>query len=368
MAKHEIIYKELRAEIAAGKYQSSNQLPSEAQLVDRFEVSRPTVARALRELQTEGLIKRRAGSGTFINPSSSTRSAAPVLGLLVPERGVTEIFEAICGELGALARVQGYGVLWGDSPIPFVDRDSSPEHALLVCQRFIQEGVAGVFFSPMEYGEDKDRVNRELIELLSQSGIPVVLLDRDVSKFPQRSAFDLVSMDNFNAGFIIAEHMIRLGCRKLRFIARPGSATTVDARLSGIREALTRYEYKPNENLTAYGDPQDPHFVKQLHAGRSCDGILCANDLTAAQLLTSLSKLNINVPDKVRVAGIDDVRNATLFSVPLTTVHQPCQEIANVAFNTMQERIRKPSTPARTIMLSPRLVVRESCGAYKIKK
>ena len=230
----------MRAEIAAGKYSASNQLPSEAQLVERFEVSRPTVARALRDLQNEGLINRRAGSGTFVNPSPSTQSTAPVLGLLVPERGVTEIFETICGELGALARVNGYGLLWGDSPIPFVDRDSSPEHALMVCQQFIEKGVAGVFFSPMEYGDDKDSVNHELIELLSQSGIPVVLLDRDVSKFPQRTAFDLVSMDNFNAGFIIAEHMIRLGCQKLRFVARPGPASTVDARLSGIREALTR--------------------------------------------------------------------------------------------------------------------------------
>lgn len=368
MAKHEIIYKELRAQIAAGKFSASNQLPSEAQLVERFKVSRPTVARALRDLQNEGLIKRRAGSGTFVNSSPSIQNNAPVLGLLVPERGVIEIFEAICGEIVALARVQGYGLLWGDSPIPFVDQDSSPEHAMMVCQQFIEKGVAGVFFSPMEYGDDKASVNREMIDLLSQSGIPVVLLDRDVSKFPQRSAFDLVSMDNFNAGFIIAEHMIRLGCKKLRFVARPGSATTVDARLSGIREALARYGYNSHGNLTAYGDPQNLRFVKELQAGKNCDGILCANDLTAAQLLTTLRKLNINVPDQVRVAGIDDVRNSTLFSVPLTTVHQPCREIADVAFNTMQERIRKPSTPARTIMLSPRLVVRESCGAYKIKK
>ncbi len=39
-----------------------------------------------------------------------------LLGLLVPERGTTEIFDAICGELGALARMQGAGLLWGGSP------------------------------------------------------------------------------------------------------------------------------------------------------------------------------------------------------------------------------------------------------------
>ena len=74
MAKHEVVSRELRAEIAAGKYGASGQLPSEAQLVERFSVSRPTVARALRDLQGEGLILRRAGSGTFVKLRETERN------------------------------------------------------------------------------------------------------------------------------------------------------------------------------------------------------------------------------------------------------------------------------------------------------
>jgi LacI family transcriptional regulator len=55
----------LLAEIASGKYVPSGRLPSEAQRVERFGVSRPTVARALRDLQDQGLIDRRVGSGSF---------------------------------------------------------------------------------------------------------------------------------------------------------------------------------------------------------------------------------------------------------------------------------------------------------------
>ena len=144
---HENISQELRAEIATGKYGGEGQLPSEAQLVQRYSVSRPTVARALRDLQAEGLIVRRAGSGTFVSPRSDETSGAQVLGLLVPERSHTEVFEVICGELGALARVEGFGMLWGGSPVPHVDRDSTPEHAREVCLQFIEKEVAGVFFA-----------------------------------------------------------------------------------------------------------------------------------------------------------------------------------------------------------------------------
>jgi hypothetical protein len=72
----------------------------------------------------------------------------------------------------------------------------------------------------------------------------------------------------------------------------------------------------------------------------------------------------VRAPRDIRVVGFDDVKYATLFSVPLTTIHQPCRDIAVIAFRTMLERVAEPTLPARSIALTPRLVVRESCGAY----
>src|SRR6478752_7625164 len=103
-SKHREISNALLSEIAAGKYAASGRLPSEAQLVSRFGVSRPTVARALRDLQVEGRIERRAGSGSYL--VQGDRAPAPAtrqLGVLVPPFGVTDFFEAICGELAGLA-------------------------------------------------------------------------------------------------------------------------------------------------------------------------------------------------------------------------------------------------------------------------
>ena len=64
--KHREISRYLSAAITGGKYIIGARLPSESQLVKQFKVSRPTVGRALRDLETDGLIERRAGSGTFV--------------------------------------------------------------------------------------------------------------------------------------------------------------------------------------------------------------------------------------------------------------------------------------------------------------
>ena len=60
--------------------------------------------------------------------------------------------------------------------------------------------------------------------------------------------------------------------------------------------------------------------------------------------------------------GIDDVKYASLLSVPLTTIHQPCAEMGAMAISVMMERLRNPKLPPRDVLLKFHLVVRESCG------
>src|SRR5260221_13952843 len=56
----------LRERIAQGGWQPGTRLPSERELVHEFGCARMTVHRALRELEEEGLIERRQGSGSFV--------------------------------------------------------------------------------------------------------------------------------------------------------------------------------------------------------------------------------------------------------------------------------------------------------------
>lgn len=58
----------LKDGLAHGRWAPGELMPSEAELVAQFEVSRMTVNRALRELQAEGLVQRTQGVGTFAAP------------------------------------------------------------------------------------------------------------------------------------------------------------------------------------------------------------------------------------------------------------------------------------------------------------
>lgn len=64
--KYRRVYEHLRERIDRGMYQAGQKVPSEAQLMRCFDVSRTTVIRALRDLETAGLLHRRRGAGSFV--------------------------------------------------------------------------------------------------------------------------------------------------------------------------------------------------------------------------------------------------------------------------------------------------------------
>jgi len=65
---YEQIYQLLRSKISEGQLRPGDLLPSEAELVEQYQVSRATVRQALDELVSDGLIQRRQGRGTFVSP------------------------------------------------------------------------------------------------------------------------------------------------------------------------------------------------------------------------------------------------------------------------------------------------------------
>jgi DNA-binding LacI/PurR family transcriptional regulator len=359
--KFKVIFDTLKERIISGEYKLGERLPSEGELERRFDVSRMTVVRAMRELQQMGLVVRRPGSGTYSAFNASAGSLT--FGLLIPELGQTEIFEPICQGMARNPLAGKHSLLWGNSAFGTEDAAQAAEQ---LCQQFIAQKVSGVFFAPLELIQDKDRVNKKIVDDLDRAEIPVVLLDRCIYSYPQRSKYDLVGIDNRRTAFLATEHLIRCGAKRVAFFARQYSASTVEARIAGYREAIVSHRFSREEDMIFCADPGDESFVEALLDKHKPDAFLCANDRTAALLMQTLLRLNRRIPEDVRIVGIDDVKYASLLPIPLTTQHQPCLDIGSIAMSTMLQRLETPALPTRDILLSCNLVVRESCGARKL--
>jgi GntR family transcriptional regulator of arabinose operon len=354
-AKYKKIYRELREGLTSGRYLPGEKLPTEIELVEQFSASRPTVGRALSKLESEGLVQRRAGSGTFV--SSKEAPESHVFGLLIPELGQTEIFEPICQGMSGARLGSRHELLWGNTASNGATKELQAEQ---LCENYLKRPVSGVFFAPLELTGGKDEVNFRIVHALDEAHIPIVLLDRDIYEYPKRSSYDLVGIDNRRAGFTITEHLLGLGCKRIVFFARPNSAPTVNARAWGYRDAIATHLKNGAVDLVEFGDPTDLAKLQEILSRLRPEAFACANDYTAAQLMTSLTSLGVNIPSEIRIVGIDDVKYASLLQVPLTTIHQPCQDIGATALLAMLDRIAHPSTPARDFLLDFQLVIRQS--------
>ncbi|WP_263365249.1 GntR family transcriptional regulator [Edaphobacter bradus] len=357
------VYEDLFSAIKSGQFKPGDRLPSEAELGKHYDTSRITVAKAVNELQMHGMVSRRAGSGTHVLAPSTQNGR--VFGLLIPDLGRTEIFEPICHGMMQSPLSKPHSLLWGHAMGEAAQQEKEAEH---LCQHYISQKVSGVFFAPLEFTPAKDAVNNRIVSALDHAGIQIVLLDRCYSPYPMRSKYDLVGIDNRRAGFLITQHLLEHGVKRVAFIARPLSASTVTARIAGYREALLAHGIKPQQDLVRRGDPDDASFLQKVLKECRPDAIVCANDFTAARVMAGLSGCGIQVPDQMRVVGIDDVKYASLLPVPLTTQHQNCADIGAMAIATMLQRLERPDFPTRDVLLQTHTAVRKSCGSHRHEK
>lgn len=353
--KYKQIYTHLRSALANREYAPGNKLPSENELVEQFGASRPTVSRALAQLESEGLVERKAGSGTFVLAEKNVENL--VLGLLIPDLGVTEIFEPIGRGISIERTGPSHDLLWGATLSPGA---SVEDQAQQLCEYYLQKKVSGIFFAPLELTASNDEINRRITNAIGEAQVPIVLLDRDLCAYPERSKYDLVAIDNRRAGFTIAHHLLERGARRVVFFARPNSAPTVAMRAAGFFDAIRAFAGREAAGWTEFGDPSDVSLIRAIFSRHHPDAFVCANDYTAARLMASLNTLGVCVPSEVKVTGFDDLRYASLLQTPLTTIHQPCLELGAAALAAMFARIAHPTMPACDYLLDFKLVVRQS--------
>lgn len=358
--KYQQVFDALRQEIESGRLPVGSRVPSEADLVARFGASRITVGRAVRDLQRQGLVERRVGSGTYVRPAAGPSATSRTFGVLVPDLPDVEIFEPLVQGLMSAPEGRAHAFLWGGGAAPGVGRAAA---AWARVEQYIARRVDGVFFAPIEGLAPDDPANLRIVSALDEARIPVVLLDRAVHAYPKRGPYDLVGIDNRRVGFTITEHLIRAGARRVAFLGAANDATTIAARRAGYREAVDACEADASLVQRPVPHPSDREALAAYLDAHAPDAIVCAHDRVAAQAMHALLALGRRIPADIRLAGVDDVAYAAWLPVPLTTMRQPVRQIGEAALAAMVERLASPDRPPRDIFVQCTLVVRQSCGS-----
>ena len=345
-SKRETIFAALCERIREGRYADGSPFPSERTLARRFGVSRPTISLVLRELRGKGMLMQQKGSGTYL--TRRAKALAAPIGLLLPDMHCGEIFPPISRELSRLAQNAGRTLIFGDAS----SEDLAEQERLArdLARKFVEMPVGGVIYKPLEFLTDMERINQEIVSVFDQARIPCVLLDWDFVASPRRSRYDVVGINNFEAGRRLAMHLVATGAKRIRIATWRNCANSIRNRVAGVRSVLPG-----GADVELQLDVTSPEAVRRAFSGSMApDAVICGNDTYAARLLVALRRLGRRVPDDVQVAGFDDVQHAALVEPELTTVHQPCEDIARMAFNLLLERIEHPLLPPRECLLTPR--------------
>jgi LacI family transcriptional regulator len=274
------------------------------------------------------------------------RQRTHALGILVPD--ITNLYFALLIRgVESVAFERGFTSLICDS-----SHDSRRETRYL--EMLLGEDVEGVLLAPSGRG-DASAVRR-----LADRGVRVMLMDRRIAGFP------VVEADNRGASRALAEHLLRLGYRRIVYISGPTEVSTAEDRLRGFREAV-RAE---GEDLVAvrrgaFTFESGFDAAREILRGDRADAIVAANDLMAFGVLRAVEEEGLSVPRDIGVAGFDHIPHvpyATFLRPELTTVDVPAHEMGREA----ARRLLDGRTDS--LRLATTLVPGGTCVAQRRKK
>ncbi|GAP37257.1 LacI family DNA-binding transcriptional regulator [Piscinibacter sakaiensis] len=201
------------------------------------------------------------------------------------------------------------------------------------------------------------RLSDSALRTLARS-LPVVVTGRRLK------AANLVSLDfdHREGARLATQHLIALGHRRIAFIGGVAEHPDAVEREQGYREALEAAGLKPDPALVAAGaftEHSGLQAVEGLMASRvRFSAVFAANDQMAIGAALALYRRGRRVPDDVSLVGFDDVAGSMYAVPPLTTVHNPIQEIGGLAAQAMLALLAGERPEAA--VPAPRLIVRES--------
>ncbi|MBC7800332.1 MAG: LacI family DNA-binding transcriptional regulator [Gemmatimonadaceae bacterium] len=173
-----------------------------------------------------------------------------------------------------------------------------------------------------------------------------------------------VRIDNVAAARDATEHLLALGHRRIAHIMGPMPDGLSTDRLRGYQAALEARGVGFDPALVSPGDfslAAGRAAIRGLAAaGTVFTAMFAASDQMAVGAIAELRLRGRLVPDDVSVVGFDDIVLADALEPPLTTIHQPRQEIGHRAMALMIARLDGLPAPPADLVMPTHLVVRRS--------
>ena len=170
--------------------------------------------------------------------------------------------------------------------------------------------------------------------------------------------------DHEQGAYLATQELIRKGCRNLLMITCKTGEPATEKRRSGFRRACA--EHGLSSELSFEADPGDYNEGAQKVIRRlfdkniSFDGVFAQNDIIATGVLAQMLISGISVPEQVKIVGFDDTSFAKYSALPITTIHQPIQEMGREAAKTVLHLAGNSTSHGRNKIFPVELVLRST--------
>ena len=277
---------------------------------------------------------------------SLRRQESHTVGLLIPQLN-HPFFSALISAAEKTLFAGDYRALICSS-----EEDAEKEAAYI--DILLRQRVDGVIIVPT--GTSVENVKR-----LQRAHIPLVLIDRDMPAL----SINRVLGNNYTGAYQGAEHLLKLGHRRIALISGIRHRPVFQERFDGIQQAFHDYDVEFNPDLMRLG--ASPEFEVGYELARDLlrlphppTAIFALTDVIAVGVLHAAAEVNLSLPESLSVIGFDDIPLAKFVIPALTTIAQPIYSIGETAVEILMRQLDDPERPPETIQLDDQLVIRQS--------
>ena len=176
---------------------------------------------------------------------------------------------------------------------------------------------------------------------------------------------DYVGVDEVEGAQLAVEHLYQIGHRRIAFVGGDPNASTGKERIEGYRLALARLglQFDPVLLIPSAPTRRGGHDSVQriLQMEKRPTATLCFNDVVALGVLKALQLSDLKVGADFGVVGFNNIPDAAQSLPGLTTIDTSPRQLGETAAELLIRRIEKRDSPIQTVILQPKLIVRESC-------